>query len=100
GWAKAGASVDVSNLSFEGGALTGAGEFLVTGTAGAWSGGILSGTLHVAGGSLLTMNGAGPKFFANGGSLLNQGTVAWTAGEINPASAGAAAITNATGGLF
>src|SRR6185295_8728068 len=93
-------NLTATNVNLSSGTLGMAGQAVLTGTASTWSGGVLSGNLRVAPGGVLTLNGPGAKLFADGGSLLNQGTVAWTAGNIEPGSPGAATITNAAGGVF
>ncbi len=99
---NSGATVNASNLHFNAGSLTGPGEMLITGNAGAWNGGTFSGNLRVGSGATFTLGG-GQKNWLIGSSLTNQGTVVWNAGTIhggNGGASGSSTITNAAGALF
>ena len=84
-------------LTFSSGTLGGSGPGLVldTNQSGTWSGGTLAGPLSVSSGATLALNG-GAKVWGAGGALTNNGTVTWSAGNIDIQGAGT--VTN--NGLF
>lgn len=79
-------NVNVNNFSVSGGSLAGTHAF--TGAL-AWNGGSLntSGTTTIASGGTLTVSGAIDHDF-NTRSLVNQGTIEWTAGRLRSGNGG------------
>ncbi len=90
------ASIGTFNLSS--GYLGGTGT--VTINSGEWTGGTLvdNGTLKVSNTALFTISGSGTKFIYTGRTLLNEGTINWTGGNINCFNS--SVINNSAGANF
>jgi filamentous hemagglutinin family protein len=96
------AGSQIGNLAFTGGTFAGTGQTVLLGS-GLWSAGTFTGNLRIASGAVLDIQGTGTgdtqggtfkKFGA--GSLINDGTMNWSAGFIDVVGSGS--LTN--NGLF
>jgi hypothetical protein len=72
--------LNTTAFTLSAGSISGAGLVTLNG-AGTWSGGTFGGNLDVASGQTLAINGGAKTFGA--GTLVNDGTVTWSAGNID-----------------
>ena len=86
GTATFNAPVSAATLALSGGTLTGTANVTLTGASSSWTGGTYTSTgagqLVVSSGHTLTISGATQKTFGTG-TLVNDGTVLWTGGNID-----------------
>jgi hypothetical protein len=83
-------------FTLSGGTLAGNAPVVLTGSS-IWSGGTLAGNLTVGSGVSLSINGAATKRL-DGGTLTNNGTVTWSAGQILTPGTSSSTVNNY--GLF